>query len=40
MVIKGSSGVLKKQYKGKTPVLISRDDVHEDVYKQTGMSKG
>ncbi|GFR87714.1 transmembrane protein 2-like [Elysia marginata] len=36
MVVRGSSGVLKNKYKGKTPVFISRDDHPEDVYTQKG----
>ncbi|RUS75791.1 hypothetical protein EGW08_016452, partial [Elysia chlorotica] len=37
MVVRGSSGVLQNKYKGKTPVLISRDDHPEDVYVQKGI---
>ncbi|GFO45236.1 transmembrane protein 2-like [Plakobranchus ocellatus] len=36
MVIRGKTGVLHKKFRGKTPVLINRDDKPEDVYVQTG----
>ncbi|KAK3713284.1 hypothetical protein RRG08_043866 [Elysia crispata] len=36
LVVRGKTGVLKNKYKGKTPILIRRDDYPQDVYAQTG----
>ncbi|GFR87728.1 transmembrane protein 2-like, partial [Elysia marginata] len=36
LVLRGKTGALNNKYKGKTPVLIRRDDFPNDVYAQTG----
>ncbi|GFO45232.1 transmembrane protein 2-like [Plakobranchus ocellatus] len=38
LVVRGGSGVLQNRYKGKTPVLIRRDEHPEDVYAQKGIT--